>query len=51
MGSRSAAAPSIALLESAGFLLINYGAQTPLLALAAHIAYRSLVGGFLSLSS
>jgi hypothetical protein len=51
MGTRSTAAPSVALLEPPGFLMLNYGAQTPLVALAAHIAYGALVGGFVSLAS
>ena len=51
MGTRSTAAPSVALLEPPGFLMLNYGAQTPLVSLAAHIAYGTLVGGFISLAS
>ena len=31
--------------------MLNYGAQTPLVSLAAHIAYGTLVGGFISLAS
>jgi len=51
MGTRSTAAPSVALLEPPGFLMLNYGAQTPLVSLVAHIAYGTLVGGFISLAS
>ncbi len=51
MGTRSTAAPAVALLEPPGFLMLNYGPQTPLVSLAAHIAYGALVGGFTSLSS
>jgi hypothetical protein len=51
MGTRSTAAPSVALLEPPGFLMLNYGLQTPLVSLAAHIAYGTLVGGFVSLAS
>ena len=51
MGTRSTAAPSVALLEPPGFLMLNYGARTPLVALAAHVAYGAIVGGFLSLAS
>jgi hypothetical protein len=51
MGTRSTAAPSVALLEPPGFLMLNYGAQTPLVALAAHIVYGTLVGGLISLAS
>jgi hypothetical protein len=51
MGTRSTAAPSVALLEPPGFLMLNYGTQTPLVALAAHIAYGTIVGGFFSLAA
>ncbi len=51
MGTRSTAAPAVALLEPPGFLMLNYGPQTPLVSLAAHIVYGALVGGFISLSS
>jgi hypothetical protein len=50
MGTPSTAAPAVALLEPPGFLMRNYGAQTPLVSLAAHIAYGTLVGGFISLA-
>ena len=50
MGTRSTAAPSVALLEPPGFLMLNYGTQTPLIALAAHVAYGTIVGGFFSLA-
>ena len=51
MGTRWTAAPSVALLEPPGFLMLNYGVQTPLVTLVAHIAYGTLVGGFVSLAS
>jgi hypothetical protein len=51
MGTPSTAAPSVALLEPPGFLMLNYGTQTPLVSLAAHIVYGALVGGFVSLGS
>ena len=50
MGTSSTAAPSVALLEPPGFLMRNYGVQTPLVSLAAHIAYGAVVGGFVSLA-
>ena len=50
MGTPSTAAPSVALLEPPGFLMLNYGTQTPLIALAAHVAYGTIVGGFFSLA-
>jgi hypothetical protein len=50
MGTPSTAATSVALLEPPGFLMRNYGSQTPLVSLAAHIAYGAVVGGFISLA-
>jgi hypothetical protein len=50
MGTPSTAAPSVALLEPPGFMMLNYGPQTPLVGLVAHIAYGSVVGGFISLA-
>ena len=49
MGGPSTAAPAVALLEPPGFMMANYGIQTPLVSLAAHIAYGTLVGGFASM--
>jgi hypothetical protein len=46
MGSPSSGANSTALLEPPGFLMLNYGLQTPLVSILAHIAYGALVGGF-----
>jgi hypothetical protein len=50
MGTPFSAAPSVALLEPPGFLMRNYGVQTPLVSLAAHIGYGAVVGGFVSLA-
>ena len=50
MGSPLSAAGSGALLEPPGFLMLNYGARTPLVTLIGHIAYGAIVGGFVSLS-
>jgi hypothetical protein len=50
MGTPSTAATSVALLEPPGFMMLNYGPQTPLVSLAAHIAYGTVVGGFVSLA-
>jgi hypothetical protein len=50
MGTPSTAATSVALLEAPGFMMLNYGPQTPLVSLAAHIAYGAVVGGFVSLT-
>jgi hypothetical protein len=51
MGTPSTAAPEVALLEPPGFLMLNYGPRTPLVSLAAHIAYGAVVGGFVALSA
>jgi hypothetical protein len=40
------AADSSPLLEAPGFMLINYGRRTPLVAVAAHVVYGAVVGGF-----
>jgi hypothetical protein len=50
MGTPSTTAPSVALLEPPGFMMLNYGVQTPLVSLAAHVAFGTLVGGFVSLA-
>ena len=50
MGKPSTAATSVALLEPPGFMMANYGIQTPLVSLAAHIGYGSVVGGFVSMA-
>jgi hypothetical protein len=46
MGSGFTAAGSAPLLEPPGFLLLNYGRQTPVVTLVAHLAYGAIVGGF-----
>jgi hypothetical protein len=51
MGTPSTAATSVALLEPPGFMMLNYGLRTPLVSLAAHIAYGAVVGGFVSLAA
>lgn len=50
MGSAISAADSTPLIEPPGFLMLNYGRRTPLVSLAAHIAYGAIVGGFVSLA-
>jgi len=50
MGSPLTAAPATASLEAPGFLLLNYGVQTPLVTVVAHVAYGALVGGFTSIA-
>lgn len=46
MGTGFTAAGSAPLLEPPGFLLLNYGRQTPVVTLVAHLAYGAIVGGF-----
>jgi hypothetical protein len=46
MGTGFDAAGSAPLLEPPGFMLLNYGRQTPLATLVAHIVYGAIVGGF-----
>ncbi len=50
MGTPLTAAGSVALLEPPGFMMLNYGAGTPIITLLGHIAYGTIVGGFVSLS-
>jgi hypothetical protein len=50
MGTGFDAAGSAPLIEPPGFLLLNYGVQTPTATIVAHIAYGALVGGFTSLA-
>ena len=50
MGTGFDAAGSAPLLEPPGFMLRNYGRQTPFATIASHIAYGAIVGGFSSLA-
>lgn len=50
MGSPLTGANTTALLEPPGFLMLNYGPQTPLANILAHIAYGAIVGGFTQLA-
>lgn len=51
MGTPFSAADTRPLLEPPGFLMLNYGRTTPLVSIIAHIAYGTIVGGFISLAS
>jgi hypothetical protein len=51
MGTGFTAAGAAPLLEAPGFLLLNYGKQTPAATILAHLAYGAIVGGFTSLAS
>jgi hypothetical protein len=50
MGTSDTGATSVPLLEPPGFLMLNYGPQTPLVSLVAHVAYGALVGGLTQLA-
>jgi hypothetical protein len=50
MGTDLTAAPAVALLEPPGFMMVNYGLRTPLVSLTAHVAYGTIVGGFVTLA-
>ncbi|WP_041546620.1 MULTISPECIES: hypothetical protein [unclassified Nocardioides] len=50
MASRRAGPQSVAVLEPPGLIGLNYGAQTPLVTLAAHVAYGIALGALLEIS-
>jgi hypothetical protein len=50
MGTGFDAAGTAPLLEPPGFMLINYGRQTPLATIVTHIVYGAIVGGFAALA-
>jgi hypothetical protein len=50
MGTGFDAAGSSPLIEPPGFLLLNYGRQTPLVTVIRHIVYGAIVGGFVAWS-
>ena len=49
MGTPVSSIESETLVEPPGFMMLNYGRGSPLAALAAHVAYGALVGGFAAL--
>lgn len=48
MGTHATSARYTPLLEPPGFMLRNYGRQTPVVAVVAHLAYGVIVGTFVS---
>jgi hypothetical protein len=46
MGTPFSAADTAPLLESPGFMLLNYGRGTPIVTVLAHLAYGAIVGAF-----
>jgi hypothetical protein len=51
MGTGFDAAGSSPVIEPPGFLLLNYGRQTPLVTVLGHVVYGAIVGGFASWAS
>jgi hypothetical protein len=47
MGTPLSAANSAPLLEAPGFMLLNYGQETPTVTILAHLAYGAIVGWFI----
>jgi hypothetical protein len=50
MGTPLSAADSQPLLEPPGFLMLNYGASTPIVSTILHVAYGAIVGGFIAVA-
>jgi hypothetical protein len=50
MGTGFDAAGSAPLLEPPGFMLINYGRQTPLATIISHVLYGAIIGGCAALA-
>ncbi len=46
MGTGFDATGSAPLLEPPGFMMLNYGRETPVVNVVAHVAYGAIVGGF-----
>ena len=51
MATPLTAAGATPVIEPPGFLMLNYGRSTPIVTLAAHVAYGTIVGGFVALAS
>jgi uncharacterized membrane protein YagU involved in acid resistance len=50
MGTGFDAAGSAPVLEPPGFMLLNYGRQTPVVTVVGHIVYGAIVGAFVAWS-
>jgi hypothetical protein len=48
MGTSMTSAGQTSLLEPPGFLMRNYGRQTPVVSLLAHAAYGAIIGAFVA---
>ncbi|HSD81097.1 MAG TPA: hypothetical protein VLB47_10560 [Solirubrobacteraceae bacterium] len=51
MGTPLSSAADRPLLEPPGFMMLNYGRRTPLATIAAHVAFGTIVGGFISIAA
>jgi hypothetical protein len=51
IGTPSSAAADRPLPEPPRFMLLNYGRRSPLATILAHVAYGSIVGGFITLTA
>ena len=51
MGTPWSGAADRPLLEPPGFMMLNYGRRTPVATIVAHVAYGTIVGGFISLAA
>jgi hypothetical protein len=49
MGSETRGPSPTRYLEPPGFLILNYGTRTPLVVIAAHLAFGAVLGGFYAL--
>ena len=50
MGTTFSASSSTPFLEPPGFMLLNYGAATPVVTVLTHLAYGAIVGAFVDAS-
>jgi hypothetical protein len=50
MGTPATSARSTPMLEPPGFMLVNYGRQTPLVVIVGHVVYGMIVGAFVAAS-
>ncbi|MFI2369283.1 hypothetical protein [Streptomyces sp. NPDC018833] len=50
MGGPHTSAQGVAWLEPPGFLMLNYGPATPIVAVLAHAGYGAIIGAFVSLT-
>jgi hypothetical protein len=50
MGTPYTDAGSVALLEAPGFMARNYGVQTPVVSLCAHVAFGTIIALFLTIA-